>query len=329
MAARKLTVTQESWPIAGTFTIARGSKTQAEIVLVTLVEDGIVGRGECVPYRRYGETIDGVIADIESRRAALEAGLDRHTLTSLMPAGAARNALDSALIDLACKQQGIRAWQLIGIDPPKPAPTCFTISLDTPELMAKAAAKAARRPLLKVKLGVGADDIDRITAVRKAAPNARLVVDANEGWDIALLQHLAPEMARLQVELIEQPLPAGQDDALAEYRGPIPLCADESAQGNIGLDDLGARYQAINIKLDKTGGLTHALDLTRAAKSRGLGIMLGCMVGTSLGMAPASLLMDFANFVDLDGPLLLARDRDPGLNYDHDLAHLPDAALWG
>jgi L-alanine-DL-glutamate epimerase-like enolase superfamily enzyme len=329
MAARRLTVTQESWPIAGTFTIARGSKTHAEIVLVTLEQDGVVGRGECVPYRRYGETIDGVIGEIENQRAALERGIDRHTLMTLMPQGAARNAIDAALIDLACKQHGIRAWDLIGIEPPKPAATCFTISLNTPELMAEAATRAASRPLLKIKLGAGSGDVDRIAAIRQAAPHARLVVDANEGWDFDLLQQLAPEMARLQVELIEQPLPAGQDEALAGYKSPVPLCADESAQGSLSLDDLVRRYQAINIKLDKTGGLTHALDLTRAAKSRGLDIMLGCMVGTSLGMAPASLLMDFAAFVDLDGPLLLARDREPGLNYDHDLVDLPEAALWG
>ena len=329
MAARRLTVRQESWPIAGTFTIARGSKTHAEIVLVTLEQDNITGRGECVPYRRYDESIDGVIEAIKDQRAALEAGADRYALISLMPEGAARNAIDSALIDLACKKQGIRAWDFIGIEPPKPAPTCFTISLDTPDLMAKAATRAAGRPLLKVKLGAGPDDIDRITAVRQAAPNARLVVDANEGWDFDLLRSLAPEMARLCVELIEQPLPAGQDEALAGYTCPVPLCADESAQGSLSLDDLARRYQAINIKLDKTGGLTHALDLTRALKSRGLQVMLGCMVGTSLGMAPASLLMDFADFVDLDGPLLLTRDREPGLNYDDNLVHLPDAALWG
>ena len=329
MASRQLTVARESWPIAGTFTIARGSKTQAEIVLVTLEQDGLSGRGECVPYRRYGETIDGVISEIETQRIALERGLDRQALINLMPAGAARNAIDAALIDLSCKQQDLRAWDLIGIDPPKPAPTCFTISLDSPDAMARAAEKAAGRPILKVKLGAGADDRNRILAVRQAAPRARLAVDANEGWSFDLLTQLAPDMARLNVELIEQPLPAGQDDALVHYKGPVPICADESAQGAARLDDLAKRYQAINIKLDKTGGLTHALDLTRAAKSHGLQIMLGCMVGTSLGMAPASLLMGFADFVDLDGPLLLARDRDPGLNYDHDLVHLPDAALWG
>jgi L-alanine-DL-glutamate epimerase-like enolase superfamily enzyme len=329
MASRRLTVTRESWPIAGTFTIARGSKTQAEIVLITLEQVGIIGRGECVPYRRYGETIDGVISEIETQRTALEQGIDRHGLINLMPAGAARNAIDAALIDLSSKQQSLRAWDLIGIDPPKPAPTCFTISLDSPQAMAEAAEKAAGRPILKVKLGAGTGDLDRILAVRQAAPRARLVIDANEGWTFDLLVQMAPGLARLNVELIEQPLPAGQDDALTLYKGPVPICADESAQGSASLDDLAQRYQAINIKLDKTGGLTHALEFTRAAKSRGLQIMLGCMVGTSLGMAPASLLMDFADFVDLDGPLLLARDREPGLNYDHNLVHLPDAALWG
>ena len=329
MASRRLTVTRESWPIAGTFTIARGSKTQAEIVLITLEQDGIIGRGECVPYRRYGETIDGVISEIETQRTALEQGIDRHGLVNLMPAGAARNAIDAALIDLSSKQQSLRAWDLIGIDPPKPAPTCFTISLDSPQAMAEAAEKAAGRPILKVKLGAGTGDLDRILAVRQAAPRARLVIDANEGWTFDLLVQMAPGLARLNVELIEQPLPAGQDDALTLYKGPVPICADESAQGSASLADLAQRYQAINIKLDKTGGLTHALEFTRAAKSRGLQIMLGCMVGTSLGMAPASLLMDFADFVDLDGPLLLARDREPGLNYDHNLVHLPDAALWG
>jgi len=327
-AAPGLEIAAQSWPIAGAFRIARGAKTEARVILVTLRRDGHEGRGEAVPYARYGETVEGVIAAIESVRGALADGLDRAGLQSRLPPGAARNALDCALWDLDAKRAGRRAWELAGLARLDPVKTAFTLSLDTPSRMADAARAAAGRPLLKLKIG-DADDLDKVEAVRRAAPKTRLIVDANEALDIDVLNRLAPEFARLGVKMIEQPLPAAADRALVDYRGEVPLCADESLHSRAELEPCARLYQAINIKLDKTGGLTEALALRDAARARGLMIMAGCMVATSLSMAPALLIAQGAEVVDLDGPLLLARDRDPGLSIVGSLIEPPSADLWG
>jgi L-alanine-DL-glutamate epimerase-like enolase superfamily enzyme len=328
-----LSVAVERFPIAGAFTISRGSRTEAVVVMATISDGTHAGRGECVPYARYGETVEGVVASIEAQRGLLEGAVTepirlRGAVETAMKAGAARNALDCALWDLQAKQSGQRAWALAGLPAPAPVTTCYTLSLGTAESMGEAAAAAAERPLLKVKLG-GAGDPARIAAVRRHAPRSRLVVDANEAWSADDLASHAAACADAGVELIEQPLPAGNDAALAGFRSPVPICADESVHARHGLPALRDRYQAINIKLDKTGGLTEALALAREAQELGLGIMVGCMVGTSLAMAPAMLLTAFARHVDLDGPLLLARDREPGLVFTQSTVHPPAAALWG
>jgi len=283
-----------------------------------------------VPYGRYGEAVDGVAAAISAQAAAIAGGMDRQALQDAMPAGAARNALDCAFWDLECKAAGLPAWKLAGLAEPKPVATAFTLSLAAPDAMGQAALAAAAMPLLKLKLGGGdAGDIARVRRVRENAPNARLIVDANEGWTLDQLKALAPELAALGVALIEQPLPAGQDATLAGFSWPVPLGADESCHGIDSLAELQGRYGVVNIKLDKTGGLTGALALKAAAQPAGLGIMVGCMVATSLSMAPAFLLAQAADFVDLDGPLLLERDRDPGIAYDGAWMSAPDAAVWG
>jgi L-alanine-DL-glutamate epimerase-like enolase superfamily enzyme len=287
------------------------------------------GLGECVPYARYGETVDDVVAAIEAQAAAVTAGMGRAALQSAMPAGAARNALDCAFWDLECKATRQPAWRLAGLPEPAPVATAFTLSLAAPAEMGNAAREAAAMPLLKLKLGGGAEDIERVRRVRENAPNSRLIVDANEGWTIEQLAALAPELAALGVALIEQPLPAGQDAALAGFASPVPLGADESCHGIEGLADLRARYSVVNIKLDKTGGLTEALRLKAAAQAAGFRVMVGCMVATSLSMAPAFLLAQGAEFVDLDGPLLLAHDREPGIVYDGAFMSPPSAVLWG
>jgi L-Ala-D/L-Glu epimerase len=329
--ARRLEIKVESWPIAGSFTIARGSRSEAIVVVAHIRDAGCSGRGEGVPYARYGETVEGVVAALEVAREAIEAGADRRGLRNLLAAGAARNALDCALWDLEAKRAGVPAHVLAGLDRLAPVVTAFTISLGPAQAMAAAARAAteADRPVLKVKLGGGDGDPARIQAVREAAPDAVLLVDANEGWSLASLERQFDACARAGVALIEQPLPAAADEALAGIARPVPLCADESAHGLDQLDKVAALYDAINIKLDKTGGLTEALDLARAAQARGLAIMAGCMVGTSLAMAPALLLAPVARFVDLDGPLLLARDREPGLRYDGAVVFPPTPALWG
>jgi L-alanine-DL-glutamate epimerase-like enolase superfamily enzyme len=324
----KLKVAAESWPIRGSFTISRGSKTAAEVVVVELSEQGVTGRGECVPYARYGESVDGVIGVIEGLRGRLEGGLDRLGLQSALPAGAARNALDCAFWDLEAKRAGHRVWELLGLPAPKPVTTAYTLSLGGVETMAAAAAREAHRPLLKLKLS-GPEDLARVAAVRQNAPNARLVVDANEGWSITDYAELAPKLAVLGVEMIEQPLPAGGDTALARMQRPVTLCADESCHDAQTLAALVGRYDMVNIKLDKTGGLTEALRLKAAAEAAGFGIMVGCMIGTSLAMAPAFLVAQGAAVVDLDGPLLLERDRPGGLRYDDSCVQPPEAALWG
>jgi L-alanine-DL-glutamate epimerase-like enolase superfamily enzyme len=319
---------EERWPIAGAFVIARGAKTEARVVVVELSSGGLVGRGEATPYPRYGETSEQVLAEIEAQRSAIEAGADRAALQGLMAPGAARNAVDCALWDLEAKRAGVRAWTLAGRARLDPVKTAYTLSLAPPDEMAEAARANARRPLLKLKIG-GADDLDRVEAVRAAAPRSRLIVDANEALDFAALRRLAPDLARLDVKLVEQPLPAGADAELEGWASPVPLCADESLHTRAELAACARRYGCVNIKLDKAGGLTEALALRAGALALGLEVMAGCMVATSLAMAPALLVAQGAAFVDLDGPLLLVRDRQPGLTYLGSMIEPPPAALWG
>jgi L-alanine-DL-glutamate epimerase-like enolase superfamily enzyme len=325
----ELSVRIERWPLAGAFTISRGTKTEAVVVVAELSDGTHRGRGESVPYARYGETPDGVVAAIEGLRPALRRGLTRADLQSVMSAGAARNALDCAYWDVNAKAAARPVHELAGLVAPQPRITAFTISLAAPAAMAEAAERAADRPLLKVKLGSGDDDGKRIAAVRRAAPRAELIVDANEGWTGDNLAQNLAACADAGVTLIEQPLPEGQDAALECIKRAIPVCADESVHDRASLDALIGKYDAVNVKLDKTGGLTEALALTAAAEQRGFAIMVGCMVATSLAMAPAMLLAQRARVVDLDGPLLLAKDRADGLRYDGSLAYPPGAALWG
>lgn len=319
---------EERWPIAGAFVIARGAKTEARVIVAEIAAEGFRGRGEAVPYPRYDETAEAVIAQLEAARPAIEAGAGRQALQSLLPPGAARNALDCALWDLEAKRAGVRAWTLAGLARLDPVKTAYTLSLGPPGAMAEAARAAARRPLLKLKIG-GADDLDRVAAVRAAAPRTRLIVDANEALDFDALRRLAPEFARLGVMLIEQPLPAGRDAELEGWDSPVLLCADESLHTRAELADCARRYGCINIKLDKCGGLTEALALKAQGRILGLEIMAGCMVATSLSMAPALLIAQGAAVVDLDGPLLLARDREPGLTYLGSMIEPPPAQLWG
>ena len=326
--SRKLAASIEHWPIAGSFTISRGAKTEAVTVVATVSQGGHAGRGECVPYPRYGETPEAALEALEAMREPLARGRDRQALQSAMPAGAARNALDCALWDLEAKSRGQRIWTLLGRPAPRPCTTAFTISLGSPDAMAAATARAAHRPLLKIKLG-GDGDAERIAAVRKAAPESELIVDANEAWTPENLERNLDACAGAGVTLVEQPLPAGRDEALARVKRRVAVCADESVHDRTSLAGLRARYDAVNIKLDKTGGLTEALAMADAAQALGLDIMIGCMVATSLAMAPAMLLAQQARFVDLDGPLLLAHDRDGGLRYDGSLVYPPEAGLWG
>jgi L-Ala-D/L-Glu epimerase len=323
-----LSVRIERWPIAGSFTISRGAKAEAVTVVAEIGQDGLLGRGECVPYPRYSETPDGALAALEATQGAISRGLDRMALQSAMPPCAARNALDCALLDLEAKRSGKRVWDLLGCTPPNASITAYTISLGSPEKMAAATAKAAHRPLLKIKLG-GDGDAERLAAVRAAAPDAELIVDANEAWMPGNLERNLATCAAAGVTLVEQPLPAGLDDMLGRIRRPVPVCADESVHDRKSLEVLRGRYDAVNIKLDKTGGLTEALAMADAAQALGFEIMVGCMVATSLSIAPAMLLTPQARFIDLDGPLLLARDRDHGLRYEGSLVYPPEAELWG
>jgi L-alanine-DL-glutamate epimerase-like enolase superfamily enzyme len=323
-----LTVATERWPIAGAFTISRGSKTEAEVV-VAEVSDGIDrGRGECVPYGRYGETSADVAAAIAALSPQVASGLDRAKLQNLLPPGAARNALDCALWDLTAKRARRPAHELAGLPPPAARVTAYTISLGSPNVMAEAAAKASSRPLLKVKLGQPGDPA-RIHAVRAAAPSAELIVDANEGWTAGNLAENLAACAAAGVTLVEQPLPAADDAALATFPHPIPVCADESVHDRASLTRLVGKYDAVNIKLDKTGGLTEALALAGDAERLGFMLMVGCMISTSLAIAPALLVASRARVVDLDGALLLARDRPHGLRYDDSCVHPPSSELWG
>ncbi|QZN94503.1 N-acetyl-D-Glu racemase DgcA [Symbiopectobacterium purcellii] len=324
----ELTLSRESWPLREVFTISRGSKRQADVVVAALRAGDITGYGECLPYARYGESVDSVTEQIASLESDLRNGLDRLTLQSRLPAGAARNALDCALWDLECKLYRQRIWQRLTLPVPHTLETAYTLSLDTPEHMRHAAEKQAHRPLLKLKLA-DQHDLERVAAVRAGAPSARLIVDANEGWDEALYTRLVPELVKLGVTMIEQPMPAGKDEALASLPRPIPICADESCHDSHSLAGLVGRYDMVNIKLDKTGGLTEALRLRDEAVKHGLKIMVGCMVSTSLAMAPAFIVAQGADVVDLDGPLLLQRDRDNGLEYQGSIINPPSAALWG
>ncbi len=317
-------VEREVFCLAEAFTISRGSRTEAQVLTVSVERDGFKGRGECVPYARYGETLESV----EDEIAGLPADVTRADLQALLPPGAARNAVDCALWDLEAKAAGVRVWELAGLPAPGPEITAFTLSLDAAEAMRASAARHAHRPLLKVKLGTP-DDMPRLEAVRAGAPKARIIIDANEGWTAAVYADLAPHLSRLGVDLVEQPLPAGEDDLLAEIERPLPVCADESCHDRASLPDLKGKYDVVNVKLDKAGGLTEALALREQALAEGYDVMVGCMVGTSLAMAPAVLLAQGVMVTDLDGPLLLAEDRDTPLFYDEKGVHPPDAALWG
>lgn len=319
-----ITVAQDVFRLAEVFTISRGSRTEAKVLTVQVERDGVVGWGECVPYARYDETLDSVAGQI----AALPDDVTRDGLYDLLDAGAARNAVDCALWDLAAKTADVRVWDLIGVLAPKPCITAFTLSLDTPENMRAAAARNAHRPLLKIKLGTP-DDMARLEAVRAGAPTSTIIVDANEGWSAEVYSELAPHLLRLGVTMVEQPMPAGKDDMLREIERPLPVCADESCHDTATLAGLKGKYDMVNIKLDKTGGLTEAMKLNAAARAQGYGVMVGCMVGSSLAMAPATIVAQGAEVVDLDGPLLLAEDRAEPLIFDDAGVHPPAPALWG
>jgi len=326
--APSLAVKVERWPIRGGFTIARGAKHEAVVVVASIGDGRHVGRGECVPYAHYGESVNGVVTAIEACAEAIAGGLSRAELAQLLPAGAARNALDCALWDLEAKRPGRRAAALAELGVLHPVLTAFTLSLASPKAMAEAAREARDYPLLKLKLG-GKGDAERLRAVRAAVPEARLIADANEAWQPHETESLLAVAAALGVELVEQPLPAGEDELLRHIARAVPVCADEAVHDRASLDALADRYDAVNIKLDKTGGLTEALAVAERARTLGLKIMVGSMVATSLAMAPALLLAQDAEWVDLDGPLLLAQDREPGLAYDGAMVSPPAPDLWG
>ncbi|OZA11953.1 MAG: dipeptide epimerase [Rhodobacterales bacterium 17-64-5] len=317
-------VTEDRFRLAQAFTISRGSKTEAQVLTVRISRGGVTGRGECVPYARYAETRASVRAEIE----ALPEGITRTALQSALPPGAARNAVDCALWDLESKLAGKRVWEVAGLAAPRPMVTAYTLSLALPDAMREAAALNAHRPILKLKLGTP-DDMPRLEAVRQGAPRARIIIDANEGWTPEVYADLAPHLQRLGVELVEQPLPAGQDDMLAEIARPVPVCADESCFDRASLAGLKGKYDVVNLKLDKTGGLTEGLFTRDLARAMGFQVMVGCMVGSSLAMAPAVVLAQGAGWTDLDGPLLLAEDRPHPLWYDGEGVHPSDANLWG
>ncbi|TCS60728.1 L-alanine-DL-glutamate epimerase-like enolase superfamily enzyme [Primorskyibacter sedentarius] len=320
----QIDVTRDAFPLAQVFRISRGARTEAKVLTVRISKEGVTGWGECVPYARYDETLESVEAQI----AGLPAEFDRMALQELLPAGAARNAVDCALWDLEAKAAGKRVWELAGLSRPHAEITAYTLSLDAPEAMQASAAENAHRPLLKIKLGTP-DDMPRLEAVRAGAPQSRIIIDANEGWSAEIYADLAPHLNRLGVALVEQPLPASDDSALDGIARPVPVCADESCHDRHDLDRLQGRYDMVNIKLDKTGGLTEALATRERARRMGFELMIGCMVGSSLAMAPAVLLAQGAEVTDLDGPLLLAKDRDNALVFDEAGVHPSEAALWG
>lgn len=323
-----LEVISEAWPIAGTFAISRGSRTEAVVVMVTLSDGSVTGRGECVPYARYGESVDSVRNQINSIRDRIASGIDRETLRTLLPPGAARNAIDCALWDLEAKKGKTIATVLAGMAPVRPVTTAYTLSVGSPQSMKDMAEKSSSRPLLKVKLA-GEGDEERLSAVREGAPDSTLIIDANEAWSADNFEQNLAAAEKVGVALIEQPLPAENDALLREVATNTLICADESLHTLADLEPLRDRYRAVNIKLDKAGGLTEALEMARQAKELGYKVMTGCMVGTSLAMAPAMLVAQYADFVDLDGPLLLARDRAPGIQFDGSLMMPPEPALWG
>jgi L-alanine-DL-glutamate epimerase-like enolase superfamily enzyme len=325
---RSLTLTPETWPIAGAFKISSKTWTESFVLVAEIREGDHVGRGECEPHDEDPDYWQVRVAEIETVRDAIESGCTRDDLLTVLPSGPARNAVDCALFDLEAKRSGRRAWELAGVTMPQAVETVYTISFDAPEAMATQARQHAQRPMLKLKLGA-ADPVACVTAVRDAAPDTRIIIDVNQAWTFDTLRSVSPRLRKLGVELIEQPLPVGEDDALDEFLSPVPLCADESCLDRRSLPDLIGKYDFVNVKLDKTGGLTEALLLVDAARKAGLGIMVGCMVGTSLAMAPAMIIAAQARYVDLDGPLLLARDRDPGLVYDGSLLQRPTIEVWG
>lgn len=319
-----ITVTPDVFKLAQVFTISRGSRTEAKVLTVRVERGGITGWGECVPYARYDETLESVAAEING----LPTDITRDALQQVLPAGAARNAVDCALWDLEAKQSGKRVWELAGLPEPGPEITAYTLSLDAPEKMQEQAAKNAFRPLLKIKLGTP-DDMERLEAVRRGAPKSAIIVDANEGWSAEVYTELAPHLVRLGVQLVEQPLPSADDEALIGMQRPVPVCADESCHDCSSLPHLKGKYDIVNIKLDKTGGLTEAIKLRAAAEVEGYGVMVGCMVGSSLAMAPATLIAQDVAYTDLDGPLLLSEDRDAPLKFDDAGVHPPESRLWG
>ena len=329
MSQRRMIVREESWNIEGGFNISRGRKSVAEVITVEIHENGVLGRGECVPYRRYGETRESSAAEIERLRLPIENGaMDREALQTLMGPGAARNALDCALWDLEAKLTDTPVWKLAGLPEPRPFVTAFTIGLGSPKEMGTAAKKNADRPLLKLKLG-GENDIARVRAVRENAPASTIIVDANEAWTPVMVSEYGGELAKLGVKLLEQPLPAGSDSVLDGLGRAVPVCADESFHDSGSVREVARRYDFINVKLDKTGGLTEAIKVVSVAKEIGVGIFVGCMLGTSLGMAPAALLAPLAAFVDLDGPLLLSKDRELGFEFDNSYMKPASRELWG
>ena len=328
MTLRRLAVRRESWPLARPFAISRGVKTAADVLVCEIAADGATGRSECVPYGRYGETLDSVEAEMRAVASQLAAGAGRAEIAALLKPGAARNAIDCALWDLEAKEANEPAWQRAGLPPPRAAMTAYTISLDTPGAMGAAAAEAATRPLLKLKLGAD-DPVACVAAVRHSAPGARLIADPNEGWSFDQLRAIAPDLVRLGLELVEQPIPAAEDHLLIGWKSPLLLCADESFHVAADIAGLAGRYGAVNIKLDKAGGFTEAVACVSAAEAAGLKIMVGCMVATSLAMAPAALLAGSATYVDLDGPLLLREDRRDGIVFDGSLMQPPSRTLWG
>ena len=306
---------EETWPLAKPFRISRGTNTETRVVVATVTDGQHTGRGEAVPISRYKQSVASVLTQIESIKH--EKNLDRGRIQDLLPAGAARNALDCAFWDLEAKISGKRVWELANVPMVSEVAISFTISLDTPAAMAAGAKANGNSPILKLKLGGDDVDLARVKAVREAAPAARLMIDANESWSAAHYQEIVPALKRLGVELIEQPFPADVDEVLETLDHPIPICADESCHTSADLPHLTQRYEVINVKLDKTGGLTEALRLTERARESGFKLLIGCMVCTSLGIAPARLIASTADYADLDGPFLLARDRDHGLSYQN------------
>ncbi|MDT9598873.1 N-acetyl-D-Glu racemase DgcA [Sphingosinicella rhizophila] len=327
---KKAEVRRECWDYAVPFAIARGVRTSSDLVVVTL-DDGIHrGQGESCPTSRYGESVESVLAQVEEMLSALKGGADWDDLHDDLPPGAARNAVDCAIWDWRAKSQNRRVADLLGLAPLRPVATVFTVGIGTLDEMARSAERRSKQHgTLKIKLGDGGDDLARLRAVRAAAPGARLIVDVNEGWDAARLEEMMPELAALGVAMLEQPLPAGQDGALAGIERSMPIGADESCHVAADVEELVGRYDVVNIKLDKTGGLTEAMRLLKAAKVRGFETMIGCMAGTSLAMAPGVLVAQNCAFVDLDAPLLFGQDREPRLLYDGETVHPPEPALWG